>query len=168
MNFDHFTEKAQKATQLSLAIKERYRHMQIDVEHTLLAFLEQPFGTIPMLLSIQQIDAKPIEDQLDGILKAKKDTNIFRQSTNQIFITPRVRDMLIAANDAALGMHDTYISTEHMFLGMLAEKDTPLAKLLASAGVTSARVQAAMKELRNGTAVTDPKAEDRYSLPSAG
>ncbi len=163
MNFDHFTEKAQKATQLSLAIKERYRHMQIDVEHTLLAFLEQPFGTIPMLLSIQQI-----EDQLDGILKAKKDTNIFRQSTNQIFITPRVRDMLIAANDAALGMHDTYISTEHMFLGMLAEKDTPLAKLLASAGVTSARVQAAMKELRNGTAVTDPKAEDRYSLPSAG
>lgn len=167
MRFDNFTEKAQKAAQLSLAVRERYRHQQIDVEHMLLAFLEQPFGTIPILLSLMHIDPKQMEEQLDAILRAKRDRQIFRQPVDQIYITPRIRDMILAANAEALSMQDKFVSTEHMFLGMLVEKDTPLAKMLASASINAERVKAAMLELRKGAVISDPQAEDRFSPPQA-
>ena len=46
MRFDRFTESAQQAAQLSAEIIQRYSHNQIDVEHLLLALLEQPRGEV--------------------------------------------------------------------------------------------------------------------------
>ena len=59
-------------------------------------------------------------------------------------------------------MKDEYISTEHIFLAILSERNTPAARLLEGAGISRERVNDSIQQLRGGQRVSDPQAETRY------
>ena len=82
--------------------------------------------------------------------------------TDQVFITPRVKRIMDLANEEANRLKDEYISTEHIFLAILTERNTAVARILADTGITRDRVYDAIKEMRGGQRVTDPQAESRY------
>jgi ATP-dependent Clp protease ATP-binding subunit ClpC len=162
MRFDRFTERAQEAAQRAAEIIQRYGHNQIDTEHILLALIEQPQGVISQLLEILKIDPENFKERLDYILRTSPKANIFGGGAGQVFITPRVKRIIDQANQEANRLKDEYISTEHIFLAILTEKNTPAVRLLDDLGITRQRVLDAIDELRGGQNVTDPKAESRY------
>jgi len=162
MRFDRFTERAQEAAQRAAEIIQRYGHNQIDTEHILLALIEQPGGVIPQILEKLNVSAAALSERLDSTLKASPKANIFGGGAGQIFITPRVKRIIDLANEEANRLKDEYISTEHIFLAILTERNTPAARILESAGLTRDRVYDAIQELRGGQRVTDPQAENRY------
>ena len=162
MRFDRFTERAQEAAQRAAEIIQRYGHNQIDTEHILLALIEQPDGVISQLLDILKIDPENFKERLDYILRTSPKANIFGGGTGQVFITPRVKRIIDQANQEANRLKDEYISTEHIFLAILGERNTPAARLLEDLGINRQRVMDAVDELRGGQKVTDPKAESRY------
>ncbi|GAP05491.1 MAG TPA: Clp protease [Anaerolinea thermolimosa] len=162
MRFDRFTERAQEAAQRAAEIIQRYGHNQIDTEHILLAMIEQPQGVVPQLLEILKVDANLLAERLDYILRTSPKASIFGGGAGQIFITPRVKRIIDLANEEANRMKDEYISTEHLFLAVLSERNTPAARLLEGAGVTRERVNEAIMQLRGGQRVSDPQAETRY------
>ncbi len=162
MRFDRFTERAQEAAQRAAEIIQRYGHNQIDTEHILLALIEQPQGVIPQILEILKVDANALSERLDYILRTSPKASIFGGGAGQIFITPRVKRIIDLANEEASRLKDEYISTEHLFLAILSERNTPAARLLEGAGLNRDRVYEAIVQLRGGQRVTDPQAETRY------
>ena len=162
MRFDRFTERAQEAAQRAAEIIQRYGHNQIDTEHILLALIEQPQGVIPQILEILKVDSQAVSERLDYILRTSPKASIFGGGAGQIFITPRVKRIVDQANEEASKLKDEYISTEHLFLAILSERNTPAARLLESAGLTRERVYDAILQMRGGQRVTDPQAETRY------
>ncbi|KUK46618.1 MAG: ATP-dependent Clp protease ATP-binding subunit [Anaerolinea thermophila] len=162
MRFDRFTERAQEAAQKAAEIIQRYGHNQIDTEHILLALIEQEQGVVGQLLEIMSVDAQMLKNKLDIMLKESPKASIFGGGAGQIFITPRVKRVIEVANQEAAILNDEYISTEHLFLAIVEEKDTPSSRLLKENGITKDRVLDAIKELRGGQKVTDRKAETRY------
>jgi len=162
MRFDRFTERAQEAAQRAAEIIQRYGHNQIDTEHILLALIEQPQGVVPQILEILKVDPQILEERLDYILKTSPKASIFGGGAGQIFITPRVKRIIDLANEEASKLKDEYISTEHLFLAILSEKNTPAARLLETTGLTRERVLEAINAIRGGQRVTDPQAESRY------
>ena len=162
MRFDRFTERAQEAAQRAAEIIQRYGHNQIDTEHILLALIEQPQGVVTQLLEILKVDPENFKERLDYILRTSPKANIFGGGAGQVFITPRVKRIIDQANEEANRLKDEYISTEHIFLAILSERNTPAARLLEDLGITRQRVLDAIDELRGGQKVTDPKAESRY------
>ncbi|HEY5903905.1 MAG TPA: AAA family ATPase [Anaerolineales bacterium] len=162
MRFDRFTERAQEAAQRAAEIIQRYGHNQIDTEHMLLALIEQPGGVIPQILEKLNVSAEALTERLDATLRASPKANIFGGGAGQIFITPRVKRIIDLANEEANRLKDEYISTEHIFLAILTERNTPAARILESAGLTRDRVYDAIQDLRGGQRVTDPQAESRY------
>ena len=162
MRFDRFTERAQEAAQRAAEIIQRYGHNQIDTEHILLALIEQPQGVISQLLEILKVDSENFKERLDYILRTSPKANIFGGGAGQVFITPRVKRIIDQANEEANRLKDEYISTEHIFLAILSERNTPAARLLEDLGITRQRVLDAIDELRGGQKVNDPKAESRY------
>lgn len=70
--------------------------------------------------------------------------------------------MLELAQGETNRLKDEFISTEHIFLAMLSERNTPSARILQEFGVTRERVLEAIKHLRGGQRVTDRQAESRY------
>jgi len=163
MRFDRFTERAQEAAQRAAEIIQRYGHNQIDTEHMLLALIEQPQGMVSQILEVLKVDPQILAERLDYILKTSPKANIFGGGgAGQIFITPRVKRIIDLANEEASKLKDEYISTEHIFLAILSEKNTPASRLLETTGITRDRVLDAVTQLRGGQRVTDPQAETRY------
>jgi len=162
MRFDRFTERAQEAAQRAAEIIQRYGHNQIDTEHILLALIEQPGGVIPQILEHLNINATALSERLDAALRATPKANIFGGGAGQIFITPRVKRIIDLANEEANRLKDEYISTEHIFLAVLTERNTPASRILESAGITRDRVFDSIQQIRGGQRVTDPQAESRY------
>jgi len=165
MRLDRFTERAQDAAQRAVEIMTRYGHTQVDVEHILLALIEQPEGVIPQLLEHLGVEVESIRERLDGALKASPKAGIYGGGgVGQVFITPRVKRVLDQANDEANRLKDDYISTEHLFLAIASERNTTVARLLRESGVTKDRIYNAIDAVRGGQRVTDRRAETRYRL----
>src|SRR5574340_701501 len=162
MRFDRFTERAQEAAQRAAEIIQRYGHNQIDTEHILLALIEQPGGVIPQILEKLNVSPDSLVERIDTTLRASPKANIFGGGAGQIFITPRVKRIVDLANEEANRLKDEYISTEHIFLAILSERNTPAARILEAAGLSRDRVYDAIQDLRGGQRVTDPQAEGRY------
>ncbi|MGD2251995.1 MAG: AAA family ATPase [Anaerolineales bacterium] len=162
MRFDRFTERAQDAAQRAAEIIQRYGHNQIDTEHILLALIEQPQGVIPQILEKLNVDLEALAELIDKQLRGSPKASIYGGGAGQIFITPRVKRVIDMANQEANSLKDEYISTEHIFLAILSERNTAIARLLAETGITKDRVYDAIKEIRGGQRVTDRKAESRY------
>ena len=163
MRFDRFTERAQEAAQRAAEIIQRYGHNQIDTEHILLALIEQPEGAISHVLQILNIQESDLSERIDYVLKNTQKASIFgNRGEGQVFITPRVKRIVDVANQEANRLKDEFISTEHLFLAILDEKNTPAARLMDDEGLTKDRVYRAIDQIRGGTRVTDAKAESRY------
>ncbi len=162
MRLDRFTERAQDAAMRAYEILQRYGHNQVDTEHLLLALLEQPEGVIPQLLEKMGVDLSVMQARLDSILQASPRAAVYGGGTGQVFITPRMKRVLDQANREASRLRDEYISTEHIFLAIASERNTPAARILSDAGVTKDRIYEAIKELRGGQRITSPTAESRY------
>jgi ATP-dependent Clp protease ATP-binding subunit ClpC len=163
MRFDRFTERAQEAAQRAAEIIQRYGHNQIDTEHILLALIEQPEGAISQILDSLNIQSIVLSERLDQILTSTQKASIFgSRGAGQVFITPRVKRIVDVANHEANRLRDEFISTEHLFLAILDEKNTPASRLLETEGITKERVYSAVDQIRGGARVTDPKAESRY------
>ncbi len=163
MRFDKFTERAQDAAMRAYEILQRYQHSQADTEHLLLALLEQPNGLIPEILENMGIEPEMLMDKLDRILTAlPKIGGMVNMAVGQVYITPRLKRVLDNAQEEAKNMQDEYISTEHIFLAVCNEKNTPGARVLTEAGVTKIKVVGAIEEVRGGQKVNNPQAETRF------
>ncbi len=165
MRFDRFTERAQEAAQRAAEIIQRYGHNQIDTEHILLALLEQPDGVIPQILERMNVRVDALSEKLDYTLRTSPRASVFGMGAGQqVFITPRVKRIIDRANEEANLLKDEYISTEHIFLAILSEHETPAVRILKQAGLTRERVLEVIREIRGGQRVTDRRAESRYQM----
>jgi ATP-dependent Clp protease ATP-binding subunit ClpC len=162
MRFDRFTERAQDVAARAYEVLTRYGHSQIDTEHLLMALLEQPEGVASQILVQLGVDPNVVIAKLDDELRTSPRATIYGGATAQVFITPRVKRILDVANEEANRFRDEYISTEHLFLAICSERNTPAERILREAGVTRDKVSDAIKDLRRGQRVVDPKAESKY------
>lgn len=162
IRFDRFTERSQDAAARAYQILQQYGHNQVDTEHILLALLEQTDGVVPQILERLKVDPALIRSRLDEILRASPKAAIYGHGTNQVFITPRVKRIIDTANEEANRLRDEYISPEHIFLAILTERNTAVAKIFKDHDVDRVKVNDAIKDIRGGQRVTDPQAESRY------
>ena len=163
MRFDRFTERAQDAASHAFDILQRYGHTQLDIEHLLLALLEQPGGVILQILGKMNVDVELIKQRVDDDLsKSPRAASIYGGGTGQVFATPRVKGMVDRAQEEANSLQDEYISTEHLFLAIIGDRNTTSARMLRDTGITKDRVLEVIREIRGGHRVTDPQAESRY------
>ncbi len=163
IQFDRFTERAQDAAARAYDILGRYGHSQVDTEHLLLALLEQTDGVVPQILERLAVDVGALRSRVDDVLRGSPRTaTIYGQGTNQVFITPRLKSIIDRANEEANRLRDEYISTEHIFLAILSERNTEVANTMAEYSISRDRVADAVKDIRGGQRVTDPQAESRY------
>lgn len=165
MRFDRFTQRAQEAIAQSQEILQRYKHSQLDAEHLLLALLEQAEGAIAQILERLGVDVEMIKRRLDQVLSTTPPTYLpGGASQAQIYVTPRVKRVIDVAMEESRRLGDEYLSTEHLFLAILAEGGGAASAILQDAGVTKERAYKAMEEIRGGQKVTDPQAETKYRV----
>ena len=167
MQFERYTRQAQDALMRAYEILQRFQHSQADTEHLLLALLEQSDGMVRKI--IKHIDADPdaLMKQITAILEQapkSRGPNINVGAPGQIYITPRLHHVNQMATQEAERLGDQYISTEHLFLAILSERNTPTSIMLKNNQISKDAVKRAIDDLREGRSVTDPQAESRLQV----
>jgi len=149
MRFDRFTERAQDAAMRAYEVLQRYGHAQVDTEHLLLALVEQPGGVVAEILRLLGVECEEMTHRLDGELQSTGRTQIYGGGVNQVYITPRLKRVIDQSYDESVRLGDDHISTEHLFLAIAGERNTPAGRLLTDSGVTRQRVLDAMETVRS-------------------
>jgi len=162
MRFDRFTERAQDAAARAYEIVQRYGHTQVDTEHLFLALLEQKDGAVLQILEQLSVDSNAMRDRLDQELRSSPKVAVYGGGVGQVFYTPRIRTVLELAQGEANRLKDEFISTEHILLAIMSERNTPSARILQEFGLSRERVLEGISQLRGGQRVTDRQAESRY------
>ena len=169
MRFDRFTQRAQEAIARSQEILLRYQHSQMDLEHVLLALLEQPEGAVSDIFELLSADLDLMKRRVDDILRAQPKVRSNGSGRYgmpaQIFVTPAVQRLAALVSQEADRLNDEYISTEHILLGivgMVEQTRSPLSRLFSEINISKKDIQDAIEEIRGGANVTDPYAEDHY------
>jgi ATP-dependent Clp protease ATP-binding subunit ClpC len=165
MRFDRFTERAQEAAQRAVELMTRYGHSQVDVEHLLLALIQQQQGTVQALLLEMGANPGHLSDALDMLLRQNSRPGIYGAGGGQqIFITPRVKRVLDLSQEEVTALKDEYISTEHLFLAITLERNTGVARLLADNNITHDRTMEVVQKMRGGQKLTSPQAEAQFRV----
>ncbi|MGQ9681444.1 MAG: ATP-dependent Clp protease ATP-binding subunit [Anaerolineae bacterium] len=162
MRFDRFTERAQEAAARAFEIMQRFGHTQLDLEHLVLALLEQPDGVVPAILEKLNVEPEEVQRELERHLESGPRGYGPALAGGQVYITPRVQRVLTRANEEAQKLKDEYISTEHLLLAIVGERDGAAARVLNDHGVNHEAILRVLPEIRGGQRVTSPQAESRY------
>ncbi|MDI6812192.1 MAG: ATP-dependent chaperone ClpB [Deltaproteobacteria bacterium] len=158
MRLDKLTYKSQEALQAAQDLARRLNHPQIEPEHLLRELLAQEEGLIKPLLKKLEVDPqrliRGVEDRLTRLPRV--------EGGAQVYLSPGLNKVLDEAFKQADRMKDEYVSTEHLFYGMVADKTSDIGRLLAEAGLTPEAVLKALAELRGSTRITDQAPEEKF------
>lgn len=160
MRMDKLTIKSQEALQEAQRLAERKGNQELQPEHLLWAILEEDEGIASQILKRLGIDTKTlqtdVEREVDKFPKVVGATPL-----GQIYISPRLKEVLEKAFREAEHFTDEYVSVEHLLLSLISIKGS-CSDLLQRYGCTADKAMAAMREVRGTQRVTDQNPEDKY------
>jgi ATP-dependent Clp protease ATP-binding subunit ClpC len=159
MKQERFTEQAQEALAASQELVREYKHSQWDVEHILLALLQQEKGLVGDILAELGVDLEQVKQEVAAALEK---TPKVSYDTGQIYATPRIANLIRAAGEEADRLKDEFIGTEHLLIAIAREQRGEAAGILKRLGIDQEKVYAALQKLRGGHRVTDARAESKY------
>ena len=159
MQQERFTEQAQEALALSQQLVRNYQHSQWDVEHILLALLQQEHGLTGEILSKLGVNADEVRRRVEEALD--KTPKISHEGA-MLYATPRTVRLLQNAASEADRLKDEFIGTEHLLIAMAAEREGDAATILSDFGIDQEKLYSALQDIRGGQRVTDPRAESKY------
>ena len=158
MNIDRFTEKAQEAIFNAQKLAVDKNHSQIEPEHLLYSLTTQSEGVVPQIMNKLEINPSLVVSELDRELEKFPRT----YGATSIQISPRLAQILEAAEKEASSFKDEYISTEHLLIS-IADRDSGAAgKILNRFNITKNRIYQILTSIRGSQRITDPNPEGKY------
>jgi len=156
---ERFTEQAQEVLAASQELVRRYRHNQWDVEHVLLALLEQEKGITRDIFQVLGVDVDVVRKRVGATLEGFPKVTY---EAAQIYATPRISALLENANREADRLKDEFVSTEHLLIAIAGETRGEAAAILGESGINQEKIYQALQKIRGGHRVTDRQAESKY------
>ncbi|MCA1566460.1 MAG: ATP-dependent chaperone ClpB [Acidobacteria bacterium] len=161
MRLERFTLRGQEAIQTAIEQAERNQHQQVEPEHLLVAMLEQPEGIVRPLVGKLGANLQVVLNDAQAAI-----SRLPKVQGGQQYFSPRLTQIFTAAQKQAEGMQDEYISTEHLLLAIVEEKDGAAGRILRQHGVNREDLTKVVGEMRGDSRITDQNAEANYQALS--
>jgi ATP-dependent Clp protease ATP-binding subunit ClpB len=156
MDFNRFTEKLQEAFRTAQSVAAGRGNQQIDVEHLLLALLEQQGGLAQSILARADVKLEDVHRRLIQELDKLPKVSGSSAGLDQIYVTARLQKLMTAAENEAKRLKDEYVSIEHVILAATDEK------IFKDLGITRDRLMRVLQEVRGSQRVTTQNPEATY------
>jgi ATP-dependent Clp protease ATP-binding subunit ClpB len=161
MDMNRFTEKAQEALAAAQRLAVRFSHQQVDVEHLLLALLDQEQGLASSILNKAGISLDALKIKLQRELERLPKVSGPSGAPDQVYVSSRLNRLLAQAEEEAKRLKDDYISVEHLLLAATDDTGTT-GRTLKEFGVSRDRLMRALQEVRGHQRVTSQNPEGTY------
>ncbi|HKR80600.1 MAG TPA: ATP-dependent chaperone ClpB [Nitrospira sp.] len=157
MDMNRMTIKLQEALQTASSHAMRRNHQGMDVEHLLLAFLEQDGGIAPALFEQSGVSLPAVRQAAEQALAKLPQVQGAGAGPGQLHIAPRLNQVLTKAEDEQRALKDDFLSVEHVLLAMVQDGG-----VFRKLGLSKDKFLAALQQVRGNQRVTSQDPEGTY------
>ena len=143
MAFDKFTDKARHVLVLAREEAAALKRPHVGTEHLLLGLAKEPDGIAAQALERVGITYEKALEVVTGMAEGEQEA----EAGANISFTPRTKRVLENALREAMQMGQSYISTEHLLLGIVREGEGGAIDAMAKLGVEIDAVRSALNDL---------------------
>ena len=143
MAFEKFTDKARHVLVLAQEEARALSQPHVGSEHLLLGLAKEPEGMAAQALEHVGVT---YEGALEAV-RALNEATKAEEPTAHLSFSPRVKRILETSLREAMQMGQSYISTEHLLLGIIREEEGGAIDALKKMGVSTDKVRGALNDL---------------------
>ena len=130
--FERFTDRARKVISLARQKAQKYDHDYVGTEHILLGLIKEKHGVGATALRAFDIDMKQLRKDIEKIDESKPHAD----EIHALHPTPEAKKVIEYALKETRDLHNNFIGTEHLLLGLIETEDGVASKVLADRGIT--------------------------------
>lgn len=165
MDMNKLTQKSQEAFFNAQNIAVKNGHQEVDGEHLALALTGQENGLIPKLLGKMGLPVENIKNALESELRKRPRVSGAGQEAGKIFLSQRLSQLIVSAEEEAGKLKDEYVSVEHLFLALLSEgNNTASGRVFSTFGISRDSFLLTLCSVRGNQRVTGDNPEDTYEV----
>lgn len=157
MGNEKYTQKVIDAFQTAQQIAALHYNQEITSVHMLMGLVKEPEGLLDTIFKECHADVPMFQARLEQLLK--KIPSVKGQS--QLSMATEMVRVIGKAQQLADAMHDEYISTEHLLMGIVEESDESVQALCREFGLNKDKIMSTIKANRKGN-VNNDNPEDNY------
>ena len=160
MNFEKFTERARGFVQSAQSMAIREGHQQFTPEHVLKVLLDDEQGLAAGLIDKSGGNSRQALTAVE--LALAKIPKVQGTGAGQLYLAPTTARIFDSAEKIAQKAGDSFVTVERLLLALAMEKSAEAGKILAAAGTTPQKLNAAVEDLRKGRTADNATAENSY------
>lgn len=141
---DKFTDTAWEAVAKSQEVARAYKQQQLEVEHLIIALLEEPTGLATAILTRAEVDTVRFQQQLEAFTQRQPRV----AKSDQLYLGRNLEKFLDKADEIRSKMREEEISEGHLILA-LADDDRIGRKLFKSFNIDVVQLEMGVKSVRN-------------------
>lgn len=149
MSFDKFTDRARKVLVLAQEEARALHQPYVGTEHVLLALLKEKEGLAAQALDHLGVTYEATLTCVQQLIKGDASTDV----SGHLSFTPRVKRVLENSLREAMQMGKSYISTEHLLLGIVREGEGTAIDVLRKLGVEGDAIRSSLNDMVGQSAV---------------
>ena len=149
MSFDKFTDKARKVLVLAQEEARALHQPYVGTEHVLLALLKEKEGLAAQALDHLGVTYEAPLTCVQQLIKGDASADV----SGHLSFTPRVKRVLENSLREAMQMGKSYISTEHLLLGIVREGEGTAIDVLRKLGVEGDAIRSSLNDMVGQSAV---------------
>ena len=143
MSFDKFTDKARKVLVLAQDEARGLHQPYVGTEHILLGLIQEKEGLAAQALERLNIKYDAVVQVIRQVVTIDESADV----SGHLSFTPRVKRVLENSLREAMQMGQSYISTEHLLLGIVREGEGTALDVLGRLGVKGDDIRGALNDL---------------------
>jgi ATP-dependent Clp protease ATP-binding subunit ClpB len=159
MQLENYTDRARGLVQAAQTIALRENHQQFTPEHVLKALLDDQEGLASNLIRAaggQPDKALQLTDEALSKLPQVQGGN------GQIYMAGPTAKVFATAEDIGKKAGDKFVTAERLLTALAIEASAGTAKILKDSGVTAAKLNQAINDIRKGRTADSASAEQAY------
>lgn len=143
MSFEKFTDKARKVLVLAQDEARNLHQPYVGTEHILLGLIVEKDGLAAQALESLNVKYDDVVQNIRQVATIDEDSDV----SGHLAFTPRVKRVLENSLREAMQMGQSYISTEHLLLGIVREGEGTAMDVLSRIGVSGDDVRSTMNDI---------------------
>ncbi|MDY3129763.1 MAG: ATP-dependent Clp protease ATP-binding subunit [Berryella intestinalis] len=143
MSFEKFTDKARKVLVLAQDEARVLHQPYVGTEHLLLGLIQEKDGLAAQALQRLNVQHEAVVQGIRQVVTIDADADV----SGHLSFTPRVKRVLENALREAMQMGQSYISTEHLLLGIVREGEGTALSVLSRLNVSGDDIRGALNDL---------------------
>ena len=159
MNFQKFTRKSIEAVNSAQSIAREYGNSELKQVHLFFALIKQEDGLIGGLMEKISHNIKELEAETQAVIE-----RLPKVSGGDVFVSNDLTSALSEAEKQAEYMKDSFVSVEHLVLGMLEYTAPEMKNIFKRFGITKESFLQSLKEVRGNSNVTSEDPESTYDV----